>query len=129
VQEILLINDKAIIIKKMKSKIEIEVEKTLESINTFERYEGTPFLHTRVIATLENNQKNSFSFFEKKLPQLILKPYLLVFVVLINISSVFYFTKNYNTNIEDRDQYIDQFAEEFSLSASNYNFSTLIEEE
>ncbi len=114
---------------KLKININIEVEKTFESINTFERYEGSPFLHTRVMAKLENNKENSFSFVEKKLSQLILKPYILAIVVLINISSVFFFTQNSNAYSENRNEYIDQVAEEFSISASNYNFSTLIEGE
>ncbi|MEA3446115.1 MAG: hypothetical protein U9R19_15455 [Bacteroidota bacterium] len=115
----------------MRTKVEIEkeVEKTLESTQAFERYDGKPFLLTRIQAKLENKQEVEFGFFAKRLPRLVLQPYLLVFVVVINIFSAFYFFKNNDTVNLEREQYIDQLAEEFSISTNNYYLSTLIEGE
>lgn len=108
-----------------KTHIEFEVEKTLESVDSFQRYEGRPFLHTRVMAQL-----NKPSGKRKVIPpRLILQPCVLGFVLLLNIFSGLYFFTNRTNGNQSRDQYIDQLAEEFSISNTSYDISNLIEGE
>lgn len=110
---------------KTKAEIEKEVEMTLQSAEIFTRYEGKPFLLTRVMARLEKAPNTKPAY----LPQLVLQPYLLTFILLLNIFSVVYLFSNTKNTDQNRDQYIDQLAEEFSISANSYDLSTLIKEE
>lgn len=105
--------------------IEQEVEKTLQSVGNFSRYEGKPFLLTRVMAQIENKTQAKPAF----VTRLILQPYLLSFILLLNVFSAIYFFRNNSSIEQNRDQYIDQLAEEFSVSSNSYDLTTLIGEE
>ncbi|MCF8371312.1 MAG: hypothetical protein K9H64_06805 [Bacteroidales bacterium] len=108
-----------------RDEIEQKVEKILQSADSFSRYEGKPFLLTRVMAAVENKTQAKPAF----VTHLILQPYLLTFILLLNIFSAIYFFKNNSSIDQNREQYIDQLAIEFSISSNSYDLTTLIGEE
>ena len=105
--------------------IEQEIEKTLNSVGSFERYNGKPFLLTRVQAQLAKNDGYQPGFISR----LALKPAFLVAIIVLNVFSAIYFMNSSSTIDTTRDQYLDQLAEEYMPSSKAFEITTLLEEE
>ena len=105
---------------KKNKNIEFEIEKTLESFSEYERFEGNPFLATRINAEidkkLESNTKTSFSF-QKVLK---LKPAFFILVMVLNIyTGITYFVSQSETDYSRSDE-ITNLMDEFTLSSDDY---------
>ncbi len=101
----------------MKKKINIqeEIDKTLASADAFERFEGSPFLATRIQAKMENSENMSQGI-GSYIFSLKLIPLAIGVIFAVNILTIYF---NYNTsNSESRDTELLSFAEEYDISTT-----------
>lgn len=100
--------------KKKKSSIEEEVEKTLRSIEHMERVEGNPFLFTRVMEQINTEQQPIVR------KQWLWQPVLMSLLVLFN---VFTAIRYFNTKqTEQRRAYIQSIAEDYNLNEDSSTY-------
>ncbi len=112
---------------KTKEQIEKEINLTLDSVGAFNRYDGKPFLLTRIQSRINDKQPASQRGRFIGLRNLIYQPYIIGIVLIFNIFSAVYIFSNNDSLDINRDQYIDQLADEFAYSSNDYYLNTLIE--
>ena len=109
------------------TKIKNEIEKTLNSVNDFEKYEGNPFLFTRVEAEIEALENRSFISIFSTRYAFQLQAAVLVIVLFLNIyTGIAFYTSQPNLTSQ-ADTEIDSFIEEYALVANTYDLSSLNE--
>jgi len=111
-----------------KNKIIEEIDKTLDSVSSFERYEGNPFLFTRIEAKINNIKEDSVNFSPAKKYILSLQPIILLLIISLNIWTAATFFSDRSDAATERDFELNNIIEEYSLSSSNYVISALDEQ-
>ena len=103
--------------------IDIEVERTLNSTSEFTRFDGNPFLLTRINSAIDNKENTSlFSSFLWKLKPA-LNPSLILILFFLNIFSVVYYYNSIKENTYERNDELISLMEEFSLNNEDFNFT------
>ena len=106
-------------------KIEEEITKTIQSIDSIENIECTPFFYTKLMGRIESQKKSreqsEFTFNIRDY----LRPALLISIVTVNILTGIFIFKNSTEKISERTEYIESLAKEFSIQQSNYTLTKL----
>ena len=107
--------------KKKDKHIEHEIEKTLNSLNETEKIECSPFFYTRLMGNIESLGKKQ----EQKIftPDLIniLRPSLLILIIILNIITGIYLFDYSSEESQERSEYIESLAKEFSIQQEDYS--------
>ncbi len=111
-----------------KNKIIEEIDKTLDSVSSFERYEGNPFLFTRIEAKINNMKEGSVNYNHARKYLLRVQPIILLLILSLNIwtATTFFFDKSNSSS--ERDYELNNIIDEYSLTTSNYVISAFDEQ-
>lgn len=107
--------------------IQEEVEKTLNSLDTYTKRKAKPFMYTRIQAKLEDQNSNkAWSWF---FDTPILKPALASLIIIINAFTIWQigFT-NTNNELTNPDDSIALFAEEYAINQASESYYNLYDE-
>ena len=114
---------------KKNNKIEEEITKTIQSIDSIENIECAPFFYTRLMRRIESREKTQErSKFIFNITDY-LRPVLLISIVAVNILTGIFIYKNSTEQISERTEYIESLAKEFSIQQSNYTLTNLNNEQ
>ena len=97
--------------KKKKTALEKEVEKTLQSFDRLQPLAHNPYFYTRLKTRLEEERKRKAGW----RPLLVLRPVLVVLLALVNVYTAFLIWGNGNDTLPYRDAYVSAFASEYAL--------------
>jgi len=109
---------------KKRLNIEEEINKTLESVKHYERFEGSPFLHTRIEAKIKSGMdenpgfKGSFVFRNLRIAGFVL-------IIAINIITLYVSFESTSTT---RDSELLSIAEEYEIYLTETDFTNQNEE-
>lgn len=83
-----------------KVKIEEEIKKTLEQFDNAEKLTPNPYFYSKIQTSLKSEKENEKSF------NTILKPALIIFLVLFNLTTLFLYSGNneLNETVKQQDQ-------------------------
>ena len=109
------------------NKINEEIEKTLNSTEFFKKYEGNPFLFSRIEAQLNRIDGSSYTNMVKKFI-LQLQPIMIILILAFNIWTATIFLSDHNDTTSMRDDELNNLIEEYALSTNNYDLSILYEQ-
>ena len=86
-----------------RNQINKEVEKTLNSSNSLEKYEGNPFLFTRIEAEINSIEAGSLNYSTGKKLILLLQPVGLAFILFLNIwtAATFFSDQSHSSAMRD----------------------------
>ncbi len=108
-----------------KERIERGGEKTLDCFDQDESIEVNPFFNIRLQAKLINLKKNRMPVPVIKIGRVYWRPALLLIILLINLFSVAYITKDNASYSGRRLAEITEFAHEYSLNQSHNKLYTI----
>ncbi len=94
--------------------IDLEVEKTLNSLNDYKKVETDAFFYTRLMARIERKQESEAVPYFFSIPYL--KPAMVSFLILINLFVALSFLYFDNANKEVDNQLVNGFANSYSGS-------------
>lgn len=100
--------------------VEEKVDKTLQLLDNIKKVEENPFFYTRLKERMEQQEKKRSFFVSGLLRSVPLRPVLLAFIVILNISSALYFLNTRNVHTGNGKTDLEAFAEEYSLSTTDY---------
>jgi len=104
--------------KKNKTHIESEVQKTMDSIDEIQRVDGNPFLYTRLQEQLK--QQNESSDYKKRSRIPVFQITMVAILLLSNI-----FVLNQTGYFDSESTSIDDFANEYTLNESEEDLDYL----
>lgn len=103
-----------------KDRIEEEVLRTLESLDTIKDIDAGPYFYTRLQARLESSEKVPESWLTRHLLGSRLAPALLATVVVINVfTAVMVLQDGSDGQAELRDEYVEAVADEYLLTGAS----------
>lgn len=102
--------------------IQKEVEKTLSSLDNWQKVEADAFFYTRLSAKLEKAPEGS-NVFNWFFNTPVLKPALVAFAIIINVMSVFYLSYQNTTTAN----FSETFANEYMLDQSTESYLVINE--
>lgn len=107
--------------------IQNEIDKTLSSLDNFQKQKAKPFLYTRIQAKLENEVSQPlFSWF---FDTPILKPALATLIVALNIITILQLSNIDSDSITSEQTSLDNFTEEYAFNQSSESYFNLYNEE
>jgi len=100
--------------------IQAEIEKTLNSLNSYTKRKAKPFLYTRIQEKLgKETAANTYNWlFDTP----ILKPVFASLIILINVFTVWQLAVNKENQISETENYIESFNEEYAFNESSVNY-------
>jgi hypothetical protein len=99
-----------------KERIKHEVEKTLQCFDDIERIEPKPFFFTRLKAEINSLEMEKTRARQRAWSFGSLRPALFSLLIVLNLLSAIAIFRGYDTQTDDRSEYLAAFAEEYALS-------------
>ena len=106
-----------------KKRIEEEVDKTLESFDTFERIEPSPFFTTRLQARIKEFEQRQERTLSSWFRPSRLRPALIAVLLVLNLLSAVTVIRLFQASrmmTSDREQYLAAVVEEYGLDQNTY---------
>jgi len=101
---------------KRSNNIQIEVEKTLSSLDNWKKNEAKPYFYERFKAKLENQIQNSWFGYVIELP--FIKPAFFIFIILLNIYTLINVYELKNIQQTEYSAVVDTLNDEYALNLS-----------